>query len=445
MLEAEMAIRYNENYRPTVQMVRIENLLPNARNPRKHPKRQIRQLEKSICEFGFTNPVAIDAEGHIIAGNARVIAARNLGLSELPTICLDHLSKEQVRALIIADNRLSDNSQFDFEILTEELKLTLPHLDDIEAIGFSTAEIDKLCREVIGYQGGLQEVDEISEGLTVTRRCRTGDLWQLGAHRLICGDARCGKTISALMGGEQAQMAFTDPPYNIKIESNVSGKGRIKHADFLMGAGELTKAEFTNFLEESLRQAFEAGADGAIFYVCMDWRHLPELSEAAHRLGITQINLAVWRKDVAGMGSLYRSQHELICIYKKGDAPHINNVQLGRHGRNRTNIWEYPAINSRKSSNRKDLALHPTAKPVEMVADAIRDVSERNGIVLDLFGGSGSTLIAAEQTGRRARICEIDPHYCDVILNRYEAFAKDDVELLACGWPRPSPNERRRG
>jgi DNA modification methylase len=238
------------------------------------------------------------------------------------------------------------------------------------------------------------------------------------------------------MDGEKAQMVFTDPPYNVRIDGHVGGSGAIKHREFAMASGEMSQAEFTGFLKNSFRNLVEFSVDGSIHFICMDWRHMQEMLAAGNEVYAELKNLITWVKDNAGMGTFYRSRHELIFAFKNGDAPHLNSFELGQHGRYRTNVWQYKGVNTLKSGRMDELSLHPTVKPVQMIADAIKDVSMRNGIVLDLFGGSGSTLIAADKTGRRAYLCELDPIYCDRIIRRWEIFAKDDAEQLACGLER---------
>jgi DNA modification methylase len=237
------------------------------------------------------------------------------------------------------------------------------------------------------------------------------------------------------MKGEQARMVFSDPPYNVKIDGHVGGSGKTKHREFAMASGEMSGHEFTQFLSTAFGNMAEASMDGSIHYLCMDWRHMGEMLAAGHQVYDELKNLIVWAKDNGGMGTFYRSRHELIFAFKKGGAPHVNTFELGQHGRYRTNVWQYRGVNTMRAGRMEELALHPTVKPVQMIADAIRDVSGRGEIVLDVFGGSGSTLIAAEKTGRRGYLVELDPIYCDRILARWEAYAKDEAERVVCGWP----------
>lgn len=259
---------------------------------------------------------------------------------------------------------------------------------------------------------------------SIEQRVQFGDIWALGDHRLICGDSLDAETVTRLMDGELTQMVFTDPPYNVKVDGHVGGKGKTKHAEFAFASGEMSREEFTAFLRTAMTNLTAHSLDGSIHFICMDWRHMREVLDAAEGIYAELKNLITWVKDVGGMGTFYRSRHELIFAFKLGAAPHTNSFELGQHGRYRTNVWEY------RSANLEELQMHPTVKPVQMIADAIKDVSGRRDLVLDLFGGSGSTLIAAEKTGRRARLCEYEVGYCDLILARYEAYAKDAAVLL---------------
>lgn len=249
-----------------------------------------------------------------------------------------------------------------------------------------------------------------------------GDIWEIGLHRLICGDALDPEAYTQLLAGESAQMAFTDPPYNVPINGHVSGLGKIRHREFAMASGEMDEATFTGFLSSVFTNMANSSRKGAIQYICMDWRHIIEMMTAGTKAYSNFLNLCVWAKTNGGMGSLYRSQHELVFVFKAGDSPHINNVELGRHGRNRTNVWNYPGINSFGKDRDSDLALHPTVKPVALVMDAILDCSKRKGIILDPFAGSGTTLVAAEKTGRLGFGIELDPRYCDVIVRRMQSL-----------------------
>jgi DNA modification methylase len=419
----------------SIENLPIDQLRPWPRNARTHSRKQIKQIAESIRRFGFTNPVLIDGEGSILAGHGRVEAARQRGMTTVPCVCVDHLSPAEKRAYVLADNKLAINAGWDEEPLALELK-ELMEADiefDVGIIGFSIAEVDQLVEGLAHEEAGDPTDDRLPDPSKVTARCRPGDIWRLGPHRLVCGDSLDPAVVSALMDGEKAEMVFTDPPYNVAIDGNVSGLGTIRHREFAMASGEMTRDEFTAFLSAAFANLVAHGLDGSIHFVCMDWRHMGEILEAGQSSYAELKNLIIWAKDNGGMGSFYRSRHELIFAFKSGTAPHLNSFELGQHGRYRTNVWEYRGVNTLKAGRLDELAIHPTVKPVAMIADAIKDVSHRNGIVLDLFGGSGSTLIAAHKTGRRARLCELDPVYCDRILQRWEVFAKDDAELIACG------------
>ena len=420
----------------TINRQRVNALTPYPQNARTHSKRQIRQIADSIETFGWTNPILVDGSGGVIAGHGRIEAAKLLGIEKVPTIRLEDLTEAEIRAYVIADNRLAENAGWDRELLAIELQ-GLIELDiefDITITGFEMPEIDILIGELnaAGEDDAGDEVPAIGEGPPVTR---PGDIWSIGKHRLICGDSTDPDTYARLLDGAVAQMVFTDPPYNVPIDGHVSGLGKVKHREFAMAAGEMTQDQFTAFLATAFVNLAGHSADGAIHFICMDWRHMGEVI-AAGRDAYTELkNLCVWAKTNGGMGSLYRSQHELVFVFKAGTAPHINNVELGKHGRYRTNVWNYPGINSFGRDRDSELALHPTVKPVALVADAILDCSKRGGIVLDAFAGSGTTLVAAEKTGRRGFGIEIDPRYCDVIVRRMNALANIDAIHAATGRP----------
>jgi DNA modification methylase len=418
-----------------IETVPIALLRPWPRNARVHTRKQVKQIADSIRRFGFTNPILIDGENRILAGHGRLEAARELEMSTVPCLRVDHMTAAEKRAYVLADNKLALNAGWDEELLALELKeLMEADLDfDIGVTGFTIAEVDHLVEGLAPQEPGDPADDRLPDPERIPPRCQPGDLWRLGSHRLICGDALDPEVVAALMDGEKAEMIFTDPPYNVAIDGNVSGLGKTRHREFAMASGEMSTEEFIGFLSTAFANLVAHSLDGSIHFVCMDWRHMNEILQAGGAHYAELKNLIVWAKDNGGMGSFYRSRHELIFAFKNGTASHINSFELGQHGRYRTNVWEYRGVNTMKAGRMDELALHPTVKPVAMIADAIKDVSRRGGVVLDLFGGSGSTLIAAHKTSRRARLCELDPVYCDRILARWEAFAKDDAEIIACG------------
>ena len=395
-------------YRP------VAALKPDPRNARTHPKRQIEQLVRSIQEFGFTNPVLIDEDGTLIAGHGRLRAAKEMGFSDVPTITLEGLGEAQKKALRLADNKIALNAGWDLEILKLELDEigTLDVNFDLSLTGFSSGEVDVVLK------AANDPDDEVIPAVPTELRTRFGDIWVLGEHRLGCGDGRDLDFLRRLVGvGASIDAAFLDPPYNVRINGHANAAGR--HREFAMASGEMSTLEFRSFLTETLGSAAKVSRDGAVHFVCMDWRHLRDLTETACEVYGNLLNLCIWNKSNAGMGSLYRSKHELVFVYRVGSAPHFNAVELGKHGRNRTNVWDYASVNSMAGSRRDDLALHPTVKPVALVADAIQDVTRRGDLVFDMFSGSGTTLIAAERIGRRFRGCDIDPAYVDVAVERW--------------------------
>ncbi len=413
----------------------LSSLKPNPRNARTHSRRQIAQIADSIRTFGFNNAVIIDEDGMILAGHGRVAAAQKLGMTEVPTVCLSHMTEAQKRAYILADNKLAEKAGWDEEILALEFQTLFeiaPELD-LTITGFEIAEIDL----TIGRHEDGPEPDDLDELPAVDPDTpvvtRTGDLWQLGRHRVLCADALDPDSYAALLNGETVHMTFTDPPYNVPIGGHVSKKDTVRHGEFVMASGEMSEAEFCCFLTTVLKYVADVSCDGGIAFVCMDWRHLAELFGAARTVGLQQKNLCVWVKTNAGMGTFYRSQHEMIAVFKVGTAPHINSFELGQHGRRRTNVWTYPGVNGFGNVRDSGLAMHPTVKPVRLVADAIQDCSKRTGLILDPFLGSGTTLIAAEKTGRRCAGLELDPRYVDTIVRRWEAMTGDKAILAATG------------
>jgi DNA modification methylase len=415
----------------------IDALRPDPANPRLHSRKQIRQLARSIRKFGFNVPVLIDRDRKVIAGHGRLEACRELGLRQVPTICLDHLDEAQGRAFMIADNRLTEVSSWDELLLGQQLK-ALSELDldfSLELTGFEMGEIDLLIEQA--SQTPADDPDDIlpeaDAGPAVTR---LGDLWLLGPHRVLCGSALEQDAFAALMGQERAAMVFTDPPYNVPVDGHVSGLGRVRHREFAMASGEMNEAEFEAFLTRCFDLLTRFSVLGSMHFVCMDWRHVNELMNAGRRVYAEFKNLCVWVKTNAGMGSLYRSQHELVFVFKHGQGRHQNNVLLGRHGRHRTNVWSYPGKSAlRAGGEDADLVdLHPTVKPVALVKDAILDCSSRGGRVLDSFLGSGSTLIAAERTGRICHGLEIDPAYVDAAIRRWQRHTGRDALLARTGY-----------
>lgn len=424
----------------------ISRLKPYAGNARTHSKKQVQQIATSISRFGFNNPVLVSDDGEIIAGHGRVEAVKLLGWQTVPTIALSHLSQAERRAYVLADNKLALNAGWDKEILAIELQVLIDLEFDVELTGFSLAEIDLLLDEASEADPqGTDAAEDHVPAVTGRPVSLQGDLWRLGRHLLLCGDTRNPAELERLMDGDRADLVFTDPPYNVAIDGNVCGLGSVMHREFAFASGEMTRAQFTTFLAETLGNLGRAMRDGAIAFVCMDWRHMGELLAAGETAFTELKNLVVWNKTNGGMGAFYRSKHELIFVFKQGRAPHTNTFGLGETGRYRTNVWDHAGISSLGASRAEELALHPTVKPVALVADAIRDCSRRGEIVLDGFGGSGSTLIAAEKTGRISRLIEYDPLYCDTIIRRWESFTGKKAGLAAFGQSFDEVAEHRLG
>jgi hypothetical protein len=402
-------------YRP------IRDLKENPNNARCHSRQQLRQIARSIQEFGFTNPILLDANDMVIAGHGRLAAAKLIGLTEVPTIKIEGLSREQKRAYVLVDNKLAERAEWNKEILAIELQhLSTTECEfDVTITGFEMAEIDLLITGQEPVSEGIDqfEVEEHSPVATTA-----GDVWRLGKHRVICGNSLEQETYETLLGKQKASVVFSDSPFNVPIRGHVSGNGSIQHREFAMAVGEMSSSEFTRFLAITFRHLARHSSNGSVHYCCCDWRHLLEIQTAGDAAYEKLLNVCVWVKDSGGMGSFYRSRHELIFVFRNGQRQHRNNVQLGCFGRNRTNVWEYPGINtlSRQSSEGNLLALHPTVKPVALVADVLLDSSARGDIVMDPFLGSGSTLVAAEQTGRACYGIELDPIYVDTAVKRWQ-------------------------
>lgn len=405
----------------------IDSLVSNSANPRLHNRRQIRQIARSIETFGFNVPILVDADLKVIAGHGRVLASRELKRVEVPTISIDHLSPEKISAFMIADNKLTENGAWNEELLANHF-VELSALDlnfSLDVTGFEIGEIDLMIEsQAKSTATDVDTADDLRNIPSGPPMCKPGDIWLLGRHRILCGNSLESASYTTLMEKEWADLVFADPPYNVRIDGHASGLGIVKHREFAMASGEMSRADFTDFLSRVCLHLKRFSQPGAINFVCMDWRHAGEMLEAGNEVYAELKNICVWVKHNAGMGSFYRSQHELIFVFKTGGRPHRNNIQLGKHRRHRTNVWSYRAANDfgRPTDEGNLLQMHPTVKPVAMVADAILDCSSRGDVVLDPFLGSGTTLIAAERVGRRCFGIEIDPAYVDALIRRWQAF-----------------------
>lgn len=412
MKEKKLAVKY----------IAPDKIKPYRNNPRKHTEKQITQIINSIKEFKFNNPILIDEKNILIAGHGRLLAAQHLKLKSVPVIQLTHLTEAQKKAYRIADNKLTENGDWDTDLLKIELA-DIEKLDfdcGLQLTGFDNAEIDTILTDKPEEKKPDEELNAlpfIKQSEIVTRQ---GDIWKLGKHKIICGDSLKEETFSKLFIKKIADMVFTDPPYNVKIDGHVCGKGSNKHKEFAMASGEMSHTEFTNFLTKSFTLLKKFSKGGSLHFVCMDWRHIDEIIDAGY-LYTEFKNLCIWNKTNAGMGSLYRSKHELIFVYKNGKESHTNHIELGVNGRYRTNVWDYAGVNG-FGKNKELLKLHPTVKPVELIWDAILDVSNRGDIVLDSFLGSGSTLIACEKAKRICYGIELEPLYVDTAIRRWETL-----------------------
>jgi DNA modification methylase len=421
-----------------IQWLLITSLTPDPANPRRHNLHQITRIAESIKAFGFIVPILIDRDNKVLAGHGRLLAAQRLGLSKAPTIRLERLTPAQAKAFAIADNRLTEIATWDDRLLGEQLR-ELSELDldfSLEVTGFSIPEIDLRIEQAApgSVRTGSDPDDELPNPADDPPVSQLDDRIA-GRHKLLCGSALDGSSYRRLMDRALAQAVITDPPYDVPINGHVSGKGRVRHREFVMASGEMGREQFTSFLCTAFELVARHSANGSLHYICMDWRHQFDLLRAAEGIYSELKNLCVWVKDNAGMGSLYRSQHELVFVFKRGTGRHRNNVQLGQFGRNRTNVWQYPSTShfGRRGEEGDLLARHPTPKPVALIADALLDCSTRGALVLDPFLGSGSTLIAAERVGRNCRGIELDPVYVDLAIRRWQRFTGAHAVHAASG------------
>ena len=409
---------------PRVETLPIAALRPNPKNPRKHSSRQLKRLAALIREVGFINPVIVDETMMILAGHGRVAAAHQLGLTAIPVIVFEHLTPAQKRAYLIADNRIADQAGWDRELLAVELGELIELLPaqglDVTLTEFEVAEIDLLIADMATSPPAPQDVLPTMPSKVA------------GNHRLLCGDAREAGNFAKLMNGSRAAAVFCDPPYNLRV-SGIGSRGKIQHPEFAFASGEMQPAQYREFLSQALGNGVGVSTDGAVHFVCMDWRRIADLIEVGRGLYGAMLNLVVWNKTNSGQGSFYRSQHELIGVFRVGDNSHRNNIQLGSFGRNRSNVWDYAGQNTFGGSRMRDLSAHPTTKPTNLVADAILDCTARGDVVLDQFAGSGTILLAAEKTGRGAYAMEYEAGYVDVAVRRWESVTKLEATLASDG------------
>jgi DNA modification methylase len=411
---------------PQWKTVPIESIKPYPGRARVHKKAQQSKLEKVIGHYGQVTPIVVDNNNEIIDGHAVWEAMKALEHDEIAVVVVVNCTEPEIKALRLALNRIACDAGWDNEVLRADFELFVSIGFDLELTGFDAVEIDGILDVDVQKLNVVEEeaVIPAAQKLPITG---IGDIWNCGKHRIGCGDACDQDFVDKLLAGTRAGLCFVDPPYNVPISGFVTGKGRAKHREFVSGAGELSAEQFTALLERALNVLKKSASQSALIYACMDWRHIYELLCAGRQTQLELVNFCVWAKTNAGMGSLYRSQHELICVFKAGNARHLNNVELGRHGRNRSNLWTYRGMNSFGSGRDQLLSSHPTIKPVLLIADAIRDVTKRGEVVLDTFLGSGSTIMAAEETGRVGVGLDLDPIYVDVAVRRWQTQTRRDA------------------
>ena len=414
----EILRHYSDDGSRNFKMIKIDEVVIPENLSKKHPKKQIKKLVRAIIKFGYANPIIITDDMVLISGYGRILAAQELGMTEIPAVVLSNVTETDANALRLLDNRLAEDSEWDFSVLKSEIEKLLKLDFELEDVGFEPLDYDKLLYEEQEEKTTHEKEQDDASWLdaNIPAIIKSGDLYRLGDHFVYCGDSLCKQSYEIVMQGETAQIVVTDPPYNCKIKGFVCNT---RHKEFAMASGEMSNEQFAGFLNTILKNLHNFSSDGSLHYIFIDWRGINTLLTEGLKTYSELLNILVWNKGVGGQGALYRSQHELIPVFKK-KGKHQNNIKLGKYGRYRTNILDYPGVRATNPASLELLKLHPTVKSVPLIHDLILDTSSQNDIVLDCFGGSGSTLIAAERCKRRARLIEIDPHYCDVIIYRWQ-------------------------
>lgn len=416
-----------------LQMVDIESIILRFKSLRKHSKKQLQKLKNAINKVGYVNPILLDEKYNILAGELRLFAAKELGFTQIPAIILENLTPEEIEAIRILDNRIAEDGEWNFENLKDEIEKLMKFDITFEDLGFDTVDYDEIFLIKNSGENKVHDTDKEDESwldANIPTKVKTGDLWRLGDHFIFCGDSLNDKSFEILMQGELAQIVVTDPPYNCKIKGHVCGLGKTQHEEFAMASGEMTDSEFAEFISKFMQNLVKFSCDGSLSYIFMDWVGVKLLLTQGKKHYSELKNIAVWNKKVGGMGAMYRSQHEMVPIFKNGKAKHQNHIQLGKNGRYRTNVWDYSGVRATNPTSLELLKLHPTVKPVAMLHDILLDSSSKNDIVLDCFGGSGSTLLAAERCKRRARLIEINPRYVDVSIYRWERETGKTAKMI---------------
>jgi DNA modification methylase len=418
----------------TVQRVPIDAVGPSDAPFRRHPATELNKIRKSFEKFGVVNPLLVTRNGTIVDGEARWQVLKESGASYIEVIVIADRSSAELKTLRLALNRIGEDAKWDSSNIRIALEDIAAERIDLDFTGFDTPEIDHYLNLDL-LQANVEENGSDIPPVDVRAVSSPGAIWRLGNHSVGCGSATDLAFVSRVLDGRAASVCFVDPPYNIKVDGFITGKGRHRHREFVQGAGEMSTDEYFGLLRDSFLVLKESCSPRALMYACIDWRHVMEMTVAGRACDMPLYTICVWTKTNGGMGGIYRNAHELVCVFRAGTEAPLDNVELGRHGRNRTNVWSYPGMSSFGKEHDKLLGSHPTVKPVTMIADVLRDVTKRGDIVLDTFLGSGSTLMAAQETGRICCGVELDPLYVDVAIRRWQNATGREAVLTETGEP----------
>ncbi|MGI3186785.1 DNA methyltransferase [Nioella aestuarii] len=443
----------------TLLSIAVDQIDEAPRRARRALKGQRQKVRRAVERFGFRVPILVKpatepGRYEVVDGHVRLAVARDLGADAVPALSVGDLPDAEIRRLALSLNKLQESGEWDREVLKLELEELFSIDGDLEIPGFEMPELEALVFEESDItEPDAADADDLAELAAQPAVTQPGDRWILGDHRIFCGSALDGDELDRLLEGRMLDAVFTDPPYNVKVNGHVrEAKGGFR--EFAQASGEMSREEFVAFLTQSLGNAAAGLKPGGVMFICMDWRHVGELQSALEALGLRCLNICVWVKDAPGMGSLYRSQHELVFVTRKDGASHQNNIQLGTYGRNRSNVWHYAGATGGRRDEDDDFNLHPTVKPLRMVRDALLDVTGQGDLVLDPFLGSGTTLLAAERCRRRCIGIELDPGYVDVAIRRWQSLTGETavhaetgrrfaaMEGEAVGTPPPPPSHK---
>jgi hypothetical protein len=417
---------------PSIQRIPIDSLRLSATPVRRHPKKEIDKVRKLLAAHGQVPPILAAPTGEIIFWEEIWLALKADGATEVDAVIVTGKSPTELKALQLALNRIPLDAYWDDQNVRNILEELVSVDFDLDLTGFDAPEIDHYLNLDIP-QANVEEDGSDIPPMQARAISAPGIIWAFGEHRVGCGSATDLAFVNRVLGGKTANSSFIDPPYNIKVDGFITGKGRHRHREFVQGSGELSTDEYFALLKDSLLVLKGCCAPTALVYACIDWRHVMEMTVAGHACGMPLYTICVWTKTNGGMGGIYRNAHELVCVFKAGAEQPLDNVELGRHGRNRTNVWSYPGMSSFGKERDELLGSHPTVKPVAMIADALRDVTKRGDVVIDTFLGSGSTLMAAQETGRICCGVELDPLYVDVTIRRWQNATGRDAILFETG------------